>query len=111
MKECNELKLKSKIMRRIYFIFFCKRYFFNPIALKVYFSALLLWGLLSTVSVMNVFNNMMDSGMSVGRTSSFYKYAFMHTNLIVQVVIISALIFVSLLLVDTLKGVTANRKI
>jgi hypothetical protein len=109
--ECAEPQLKSKIMRRIYVIFFCKKYFFNRLAFKTYLSVLLLWGLLSTVSVMNVFHNMMDSGVGFGRTSHFYKYAFMHTDLIVQIVTVSVLVFSSLLLIDTLRGVTIGRRV
>ena len=97
-------------MRKVYFIFFCKRYFLNSLALKIYFSIVLLWGVFSTISVGNVFNNMMDSGIGFGRTMYFYKYAFMHTELIVQSVVVLTLIFVSLLLIDSLRGIVPSRR-
>ena len=99
----NISELNKRIMRRVRLIFFCKKYLLNSLAAKVYFSALLLWALISTVSIGSVFKNMVSIGISVSNTTNFYKYAFMNTELVVQAVTISSVVFISLLVLDSVK--------
>src|SRR3989344_9387731 len=81
-------------MRRVYFIFFCRKYFFNTFALKTYFSLALILGLITTVSVPSVIKNMFYLGsLDFANLSQFYKHAFTHTELVVQLIFSTSIIF------------------
>ena len=92
-------------MRRIYCISYCRKAISN-IALKIYFSLALIWVLSFNVSVMNVFKNTMDIGFNFSNVFSFYKYAFMHTELLAQTVFVLAILFLFFLTIKNLKSAT-----
>ena len=83
--------LKKRIMRRVYFVYYAKRVL-SPLAIKFYLGAVILGGILSTVSVTSVFRNI-PSFTDFGALSYFSKYAFMHTELTVQVLLVGGLAF------------------
>ena len=92
-------------MRRIYCIAYCRKAIGNT-ALKTYLSLALIWVLFFDVSVMNVFKNTMGVGFNFSGIFSFYKYAFMHTELLVQTVFVLAILFLLFLAIGNLKNAT-----
>lgn len=87
----NDSILKKRIMRSIYFVYYAKR-LLSPVAIRLYLAAALLGGILSTVSIGNVFKNAIST-TSISSFSSFFSYAFMNTGLIVQVLLISVVAY------------------
>lgn len=87
----NNSILKNRIMRRIYFVYYAKR-LLSPVAIRLYLAAALLGGILSTVSVSNVFKNAFGT-TGFYSFSHFFSYAFMNTGLIVQVLLIAAVLY------------------
>lgn len=89
------IELKKRIMRRVYFIFYSRK-LLSGIALRVYLMLALLWVLLSNISFINVLKNTKNIGSSnVMQIPDFYRYAFMHTELVVQSTSILAIIFIA----------------
>ena len=91
MINTNNSQLKKRVMRRVYLICYTRK-LLSLTALKLYASVLLVWGLLYNVSVTDVVHNTM-AVQSMSSLSYFYKYAFMNTELIVQ---ISSVLFLGL---------------
>ena len=94
MESINNSQLKKRVMRRVYLVFYTRK-LLSFIALKLYISIFLVWGLLYNVSVTDVVRNTMNVN-SMSSLSYFYKYAFMNTELIVQ---ISSVLFLGLALI------------
>jgi hypothetical protein len=90
----NNSILKKRIMRRIYCVYYGKK-LLSPIVIRFYLAAALLGGILSTVSVGNVYKNAISISSLNGFSSfsSFFSYAFMNTGLIVQILLIGAVAY------------------
>jgi len=105
MENIKNSQLKEKVMKRVHLIFFCRKYFFNMLSLKIYFSIALVIGLISRVSVVDVLSNMFRAGgMDMGSISYFSKYALMHTEITVQAILVLATLFVLLNLVPLIRS-------
>lgn len=79
-------------MRRVYCVFFIKKCASRP-ALKTYIGLVLALGILSSVSVKSVFNNLLQKGLDFGSLSYFSRYAFMNTEFFVQTLLVLSVLF------------------
>jgi len=96
-------QLENRIMRRVYFIFYCRKAI-GKFALKIYLILLLLWGLFHNISFVSVFRNTKSIAVDVGSVSSFYKYAFIHTEFVVQTISVAIIAILAFTLGNNLKG-------
>lgn len=80
-------ELKKKIMRRVYTIYVLRKVF-NPLMYRLYLLVALLGGVASFVSISNVVANMPRYGIS--NLYDFSMYAFLHTEVTVQVLTLGA---------------------
>lgn len=96
--------LSQRIMRRVYVVYMLRRAT-SPTALRIYSLLALFVGIVSLVSVGNVIANLPAEGFF-----SFYDfsmYAFMHTELVVQLLVVGALVFSLWLVRDCTQYISA----
>ena len=94
-------KLKKRIMRRVYFLFFARKAI-GPTAVKLYTLMLSSVGIVSLVSVGNVVSNMPQSNAT--EVFNFALYALTHTELIVQLFVFATLAATLWLTRDVIRG-------
>lgn len=105
MDYINQDKLKERIMRRIYLISFFRKCF-SIAAIKVYSAVVLFFGLYINVSVADVFKNSLKFGSletTMINLFNFYKQAFVHTELDVQIISVLLIALASFILIDSIK--------
>ena len=95
-------QLKKRIMRRIYIISFLKR-IFDPIVLKSIILAIFVIIGNILVSVPNVVNNM-PFITDIGALSDFIMNAFLHTETLVQIILLVSMILAAWLIRDMLRS-------
>ena len=100
MERINK-KLKKRIMRRIYFMFFLRK-MTSSFAIETYALVSFIGFLLSLVSFKNVFANM-PSVTNVPALYNFYTSAFLNTEFVVQVLFAAAAGVLFLLVKDIIK--------
>jgi len=96
-----DIKLKKKIMRRIYFMFFLQKVF-NSFAVKVYALISFVGFMIVQVSLVNVIANMPNMA-NINALYRFFVSAFLNTEFIVQALTLGALTATLLLLKDIAK--------
>ena len=89
---------KNSIMRRVYFIWVLKKAL-SPTLVRLYILTLFIWQTSYKVSFANVFNNTPGFG-DFAKNFTYFKYAFMHTEFIVQAALIAFLVVVALMCKD-----------
>jgi hypothetical protein len=92
------LQLHRRIMRRVRYIYLLRKVF-NPVALRAYSCAVLVLITATLVSMSNIFANV----PAVTDMNAFYgyvSYAFMHTELIVQILTVGIVVITLYLLRD-----------
>ena len=81
----EKTNLHKRIMRRVYFISTLKR-LFNPMLVKLYILAAIMWQGTQFVSVGHVLDNIAE--VSVGSLYQFSTYALTNTEFVVQILMI-----------------------
>jgi hypothetical protein len=102
----NNLKLKKRIMRRVYALYVLGRVL-SRAAFKVYATLALLYGIKIFVHVEAVANNMPDLSNLSG-LFDFMTYAAVNTNLAVQFIIFGVAALVVWVLRDAIKDIFEN---
>ena len=93
-------QLQKRIMRRVYAVFLIKRAV-GPTALKLYTLMLASAGIVSLVSVGNVFANM---PADIAGALTFVLYALSHTEFIIQLLVFGTLGAALWLIRDIIRG-------
>ena len=83
----NNQTLTKSIMRRVYALWLLRKAT-RPFAVKCYILAALTWQLVRTVSVPDVLAN--AQGFAMTKNVSFLTYAFVHTEIVVQILVVGA---------------------
>jgi hypothetical protein len=95
------IQLNKAVMRRIYLIWF-GRIFLNRFTIKIGVLGLLMWELATYVVVQAVVENALHAQGSAG-----YMYdAFLHTDLVVQGIVIGGAVVAGLLARDTYRNIS-----
>ena len=94
----QETQLKSKVMSRVYYIWFL-RGLFSAFTAKMVAMAALLWQMSYNVSFAHVLSNLPDRFDVLG-DAKYFVYAFNHTELSVQVYVFFLSMFTIWLLVE-----------
>lgn len=105
----NNEQIKQRVMRRVYLIHSIRRAF-RPFALKWVALCALAGFAAVLVSLENVYANM-PRLTNVGAVSQFYFNAFIHTELIVQAVLVGTLALSYLLVKDIKAGFQRRRSL
>ena len=99
--------LEDKILTRVRRIYFLHRVF-APTALKAYGLAMCALMLLSIVSVVSVIDNM-PAITAPGALGAFLMRALLHTELVVQILLVGFIFAVVMLVRDLVRGVGKQR--
>ena len=84
------IDLRNKVMRRVYIVSYIRRAL-SPVALKVYATTFLLYGIGQQVFVAKVFDNA-PSLFSPLESLNFFARAFMGTEALVQVLVLGCVL-------------------
>lgn len=94
----NNTHIKQRVMRRVHLIYFMRKVF-GPLAMKGAAFFALAGFVVFLVSLENVYANM-PRFTNVGAVSQFYVNAFLHTEFVVQAVLIGVIMLLYLLMKD-----------
>jgi len=99
----NNIQLKKQIMRRVYTIWFM-RLLVRPTAIKFYLLCIMLWQSFSYVSFASVIKNLPNI-THIKSLYSFFAYAFLNTEAVVQVFAIAAMAIILWLIKDAYRNI------
>lgn len=91
--------LQKSIMRRVYAVWFLKK-ITQPLFVKVYIFALLMWQFMSQVSMANVINNV---PADFGKSINFFLDALIKTEVMVQGILLLSVVLGVFMVRDVLK--------
>jgi hypothetical protein len=94
--------MKQRIMRRVHVVYLIRQ-LFSGTALRLYALAVLTFGLLRTVSIYDILANMPQQGLLA--LYDFVTYATLHTELVVQLMLIGATVVGLWLVRDAIRSI------